>query len=63
MKKNLKEILEMIEPHCDRVIMGGKHLKAYPKTKGKPITIATTSSDINQKRQVVREFRREGINI
>ena len=58
------EIVRAISPYCDKVVMGGKHVLAYPKGSKMPISMASTAAKTsNQKAQVFRDFRRRGIII
>jgi len=59
----INDLIKIITPYCDRIIRGGKHLKAYPKGSRGVIVISYTASDTNFYKQVFRDFRRHGILI
>lgn len=64
MTKDTKKLIEILIPYCRKIRYGGKHYICYPKdTQVRTITFSAKSSDINQHRQVFREFRRCGIII
>lgn len=58
-----KDIIKIISPYCDRIIHGGKHIKAYVKGTNSIITMSSTASDRNFHKQIFRDFRRLGIII
>lgn len=59
----IKKLIKLVSKYCDRIRHNGKHYVCYPKGIKRTITIASSSSDRNQYRQVFREFRRCGIII
>jgi len=58
--KKINKIITIITPYCDRIVHSGGHYKAYPKGVKSIIVISASSSDINNNRQVYRDFRRVG---
>lgn len=58
-----KDLLDILEKYCDKIIRGGKHYKCFVKGTNKIITVSSTSSDFKFYSMVYRDFRRIGIII
>lgn len=52
------KIAEILQKYCDRIRFDGNHYVCYPKGYNKTITFASSSSDINQRAQIFRDFRK-----
>lgn len=57
-----RKLYKVLSPHCVKIVVGGKHIKAYINDK-EFIVMSITTSDRYQWRQVYRDFRRKGVII
>lgn len=62
--KEVKEILDALAKQGWRIERGGKHHKAYPPDRGKPmVTIPTTPGGGRWKQNVVARLRKSGADL
>jgi len=62
--KDLKEILEALEAQGWRIEHGGKHYRAFPPDRTKPmVTIQTTPSGKRWKQNLIALLRRSGADL
>jgi hypothetical protein len=62
--KEVQRIVKELERQGWRIIQGGKHQKAFPPDRDKPmVTIPNTPSDHRSLRNLIAQLRRSGADL
>lgn len=64
MDKQIRELINTLEAQGWRIERGGKHYKAYPPDRTKPmVTIPTTPGGGRWKQNLISQLRRSGADL